>query len=68
MPDIYTLSEEDIKHQFITPQLHNKGREFEHISMEQKVQPVKITDGNIYLQGNIYLRAKPKFADYILYL
>lgn len=67
MPDIYTLSEEDIKHQFITPQLHNKGWKFEHISMEQRVQPVKITDGKINLQGNIYLRAKPKFADYILY-
>jgi len=55
------MSEEDIKLNFITPAIQ-EGWE-SHITME-----TKITDGRINLKGNMVSRAKPKFADYMLYL
>ena len=55
------MSEEDIKLNFITPAIQRgwKG----HITME-----TRITDGRINIRGNIVVRSKPKFADYLLYL
>ena len=55
------MSEEDIKINFITPDIQRvwKG----HITME-----TRITDGRINIRGNIVVRSKPKFADYLLYL
>lgn len=55
------MSEEDIKLNFITPAIQ-EGWE-SHITME-----TKITDGRINLKGNMVSHAKPKFADYMLYL
>ena len=59
-----SLSEEDIKLRFITPAIIRKGWSVEDISMESKV---KLTDGKINIKGNIVVRGKPKFADYVLY-
>ncbi|MDD5935325.1 MAG: DEAD/DEAH box helicase family protein [Clostridiales bacterium] len=55
------MSEEDIKLNYITPAILSgwKG----HITME-----TKITDGRIKIKGNMVVRSKPKFADYLLYL
>ncbi len=61
---IYTLSEEDIKLKYITPQICSKGWSLDDISMEYKVQ---FTDGKINLKGNLVSRSTPKYADYLLY-
>ena len=58
------LSEEDIKLRFITPAIFQKGWSFDDITMETKV---KLTDGKINIKGNIVVRERPKFADYVLY-
>ena len=58
------MSEEDIKLNFITPALQNRGWK-DKITMETKVQ---FTDGRIRLEGNIPHREKPKKADYVLYI
>ncbi len=58
------MSEEDIKLNFITPALQNRGWK-DKITMETKVQ---FTDGRISLEGNIPHREKPKKADYVLYI
>src|SRR5574344_149579 len=58
------MSEEDIKLNFITPALTNKGWK-DKITMETTI---KITDGKINLRGNLVSREKPKKADYILYI
>ena len=58
------MTEEDIKLNFITPAIQNKGWQ-DKISMETKVQ---FTDGRMNLRGNLVSREKPKKADYILYL
>ena len=55
------MSEEDIKLNYITPAIQPKWDE--HITME-----TKITDGRISLKGNMAVRGKPKYADYMLYL
>ena len=55
------MSEEDIKLNYITPVIQKGWRG--HITME-----TKITDGRINISGNIVVRSKPKFADYMLYL
>ena len=55
------MSEEDIKLNFITPAVQQGWRD--HITME-----TKITDGRINIKGNLVVRSKPKFADYLLYL
>ncbi len=64
MDDMLNMSEEDIKLKFITPQIMAKGWSFDDISMEAKV---KLTDGKMNLQGNLVVRSKPKYADYMLY-
>ncbi len=58
------MTEEDIKLNYITPALFDKGWK-DKITMETKVQ---FTDGRISLKGNISHREKAKKADYILYL
>lgn len=58
------MTEEDIKLNYITPALMEKGWK-NKITMETAV---KITDGKINLRGNLVARAAPKKADYILYI
>lgn len=58
------MSEEDIKLNFITPAIIEKGWQ-NKITMEQAV---RFTDGKINLKGNMVSRATPKKADYILYI
>ncbi|MDO4460192.1 MAG: DEAD/DEAH box helicase family protein, partial [Clostridia bacterium] len=60
----HQMSEEDVKLNYITPAILRKGWKGK-ITMETNVQ---FTDGRIILRGNISARAKPKFADYVLYL
>lgn len=55
------MSEEDIKLNYITPAIQPKWED--NITME-----TKITDGRISLKGNMAVRGKPKYADYMLYL
>lgn len=55
------MSEEDIKLNYITPAIQPGWSGF--ITME-----TKITDGKINISGNVVVRNKPKFADYMLYL
>lgn len=57
-----SMSEEDIKLQYITPAIISKW-DLKKITMETQV-----TDGRINLKGNFAFREKPKRADYILYL
>lgn len=54
------LTEEDVKHLFITPALE-RGWRAEHIRME-----ARLTDGRFNLRGNLVAREKPKKADYLL--
>ena len=64
MNNLQEMCEEDIKLKFITPQILSKGWSVDDISMEKKV---KLTDGKINLQGNIVVRGRAKYADYVLY-
>lgn len=59
-----SMTEEDIKLNYITPALLTSGWK-DKITMETKVQ---ITDGKINLRGNLVSRSSPKKADYILYI
>lgn len=63
-PEDTLLSEEDVKLRYITPAIQNSGWSVTDITMETQV---KLTDGKINLSGNLVVRAKPKYADYILY-
>lgn len=56
------MTEEDIKLNYITPAILDKGWK-DHITME-----TKITDGRICLRGNVAFRETPKKVDYLLYL
>ena len=58
------MTEEDIKLNYITPALLDRGWK-NKITMETKV---KFTDGKINLRGNLFMRGAPKRADYVLYL
>lgn len=58
------MSEEDIKLNYITPALLNRGWK-NKITMETAV---KLTDGKINLRGNLVARSAPKKADYLLYI
>jgi len=60
--DKKNLTEEDIKHLYITPAIE-KCWSPDKIRME-----VQITDGKISLEGNMRVRKAPLKADYILYL
>lgn len=64
MENLYDMSEEDIKLNFITPSIMDKGWGYNNISMEKMV---KFTDGKINLRGNLFSRSKAKYADYMLY-
>jgi type I restriction enzyme R subunit len=55
------MSEEDIKLNYNTPVIQPGWSG--HITME-----TKITDGRINIKGNMVVRSKTKFADYLLYL
>ena len=57
-----TLSEEDIKFQFITPAIEKKGWEKKNIRMEYA-----FTDGRVIFQGGVAARKARKRADYLLY-
>jgi type I restriction enzyme R subunit len=58
------MTEEDIKLNFITPALLDKGWK-DKITMETKMQ---FTDGKVNIHGNIVSREPAKKADYILYI
>jgi len=58
------MSEEDIKLNYITPALMDKGWK-NKITMETKIQ---FTEGKINIRGNLVSRERPKKADYILYI
>ena len=58
------MTEEDIKLNFITPAIQERGWQ-DKITMETKVQ---FTDGRINISGNMTVRENPKKADYILYI
>ena len=58
------MTEEDIKLNFITPAIQNRGWQ-NKITMETKV---RFTDGRINLRGNIISREPAKKADYVLYI
>ena len=58
------MTEEDIKLNFITPALLNRGWQ-DRITMETAV---KFTNGKVNLKGNLVVRETPKKADYILYV
>ena len=60
----HQMTEEDIKLNYITPALLQKGWQ-NRITMETAV---KITDGKINLRGNMAVREAPKKADYLLYV
>lgn len=60
----HEMSEEDIKHLFITPAIEAKWDRLK-MTMEERV---KFTDGKVNVRGNVTFREKPKYADYILYL
>ena len=57
-----SMTEEDIKLQYITPAITSKWN-IRKITME-----TQITDGKINLKGNLISRDKPKRVDYLLYL
>lgn len=57
------MSEEDIKLNYITPAVQRGWKD--HITMETNTN---ITAGRINIKGNIVVRSKPKYADYLLYL
>ena len=58
------MTEEDIKLNFITPALLNKGWQ-NKITMETAV---KLTDGKVNIKGNLTFREPAKKADYLLYI
>lgn len=57
-----SLSEEDIKLQYITPALNGAGWDNQHMRMEYA-----FTDGRIIFQGqSSHARKAKKYADYLL--
>ena len=57
------LSEEDIKNQYIQPNIENKGWDKQHMRLEYAY-----TAGRIIVQGSMKHRKKGKRCDYILYV
>lgn len=57
------LGERDIRTKYITPALVDAGWDMQTQIREE----VHLTDGRIYVRGNMHTRGKRKFADYILY-
>ena len=62
MLDKKSMTEEDIKLQYITPAITAKW-DIHKITMETQT-----TDGKINLKDNLVFREKPKRVDYLLYL
>lgn len=60
--DKKTLTEEDVKHQYITPAINNAGWENHLIRMEYF-----FTDGRVIFEGDIHERQSRKRADYVLF-
>lgn len=60
----YSLTEEDVKNIYITPELDKK---WDKKAFEYRME-VKITDGRINVAGNVHTRQPAKFADYLLYM
>ena len=58
------MTEEDIKLNFITPAIVNKG----WLNKSTMETAVKLTDGKVNLKGNLIFREPPKKADYLLYI
>ena len=56
------MTEGDIKLQYIEPAILPKW------GLDRITKETRITDGQIILRGNFVVRAKPKRADYVLYL
>ena len=56
------MTEEDIKHRYITPAIDSKWDK-KKVRME-----AQITDGKMNIKGNVVKRDAPKKADYLLYL
>jgi type I restriction enzyme R subunit len=57
-----TMSEQDIRTNFITPKLQQAGWRAERMREE-----VHFTDGRVHVRGQLTMRGKRKRADYILY-
>ena len=57
-----SMTEEDIKLQYITPAITSKW------SVGKITMETQITDGKVNLKGNFEFREKPKRVDYLLYL
>ena len=57
-----SMTEEDIKLQYITPAITAKW------SIGKITMETQITDGRVNLKGNLVIREKPKRTDYLLYL
>lgn len=55
------LSEEDIKHRYITPAIENKGWDKQHVRMEYA-----FTAGRVIFDGDVHAHKAPKRADYLL--
>lgn len=56
------LTEEDIKHRYITPAIENKGWDKKHVRMEYA-----FTDGRVIFDGHFHDRKARKRADYLLF-
>ncbi len=56
-----SLSEEDIKHRYITPAIERKGWDRQHVRMEYA-----FTDGRVIFDGTVHDRKARKRADYML--
>lgn len=57
-----TLSEEDIKHRYITPAIELKGWDKQHVRMEYS-----FTDGRVIFHNQTHDRKPSKRADYLLF-
>ena len=56
------LTEEDIKHRYITPAIEDKGWDKKHVRMEYA-----FTDGRVIFDGHVHDRKVKKRADYLLF-
>jgi type I restriction enzyme R subunit len=61
--DKKTLNEREICTKFVTPALSQVGWDL----LSQIREQFKITKGRVQIEGGYYARAKPKFADYVLF-
>lgn len=67
-PDLFSLSEEDIKNRYITPSIESKGWTKDQTRMEYTIkQKTDFTDGKIIIKGRKAKRGNRKSADYLLF-